>query len=74
VDNLVCPSCSTTYYSAALETMLARGERCDCGGLLAPLDRLGAVEGDSEVPAGVRPAPRGPGDAPPAGGRRFASR
>jgi hypothetical protein len=34
VDNLVCSECGVTYYSAAVGTMIKRGERCDCGGLL----------------------------------------
>jgi DNA-directed RNA polymerase subunit RPC12/RpoP len=34
MDNLICTECGTTYYSAAAETMVDRGERCDCGSLL----------------------------------------
>jgi hypothetical protein len=34
MDNLVCSVCGTTYYSAAAESMVERGERCDCGGPL----------------------------------------
>ena len=72
MDNLACPNCGTTYYSAAIDTMLARGERCDCGGLLRPLKLLEPVEAGDEAPVGVRPHPRGQGDAPPADGSRFA--
>ena len=38
MDNLVCADCGTTYYSAAAATMIDRGERCDCGGQLRPVD------------------------------------
>jgi hypothetical protein len=38
MDNLVCTVCGTTYYSAAAESMVARGERCDCGGELQLID------------------------------------
>jgi hypothetical protein len=38
MDNLVCTVCGTTYYSAAAETMVDRGERCDCGGELRLFD------------------------------------
>jgi hypothetical protein len=34
VDNLICRECGITYYSAAALVMIARRERCDCGGLL----------------------------------------
>jgi hypothetical protein len=37
VDNLICRECGITYYSAAVAAMIARGERCDCGGLLIEL-------------------------------------
>ena len=47
VDNLVCQECGLTYYSAAVATMLARGERCDCGGLLIEVE----VEVDAEAEA-----------------------
>jgi hypothetical protein len=38
MDNLVCTVCGTTYYSAAAEIMVARDERCDCGGELRLID------------------------------------
>ena len=38
MDNLVCTECGTTYYSASAGLMVARGERCDCGYLLRPID------------------------------------
>ena len=69
MENLRCMECATTYYSAAAEAMIERGERCDCGSLLA------AVE-VAEVPVGGPPEPRAgaqPQPTPPYGaGRRFA--
>jgi hypothetical protein len=67
MDNLICTECGTTYYSAAAEAMIERGERCDCGSL------LGAVEVD-EVPVGGPPGTGPPpGAAAPYGEeRRFA--
>jgi hypothetical protein len=47
VDNLVCQECGLTYYSAAVATMLARGERCDCGGLLVEVE----VDAEAEATA-----------------------
>jgi predicted nucleic acid-binding Zn-ribbon protein len=68
MDNLVCTECGTTYYSAAADTMIARGERCDCGG------RLRQVHQEAEVPVGGPPAPAANGGkTPPPGGRRFTS-
>jgi len=65
MDNLVCTECGTTYYSAAAATMIGRGERCDCGGLLRLRD-------DAQVPVGgPSQSPRN-GEAPPPGRRRFA--
>jgi hypothetical protein len=48
VDNLICTECGTTYYSAAAETMVARGERCDCGALLR-------IHDTGQVPVGGPP-------------------
>ena len=61
MDNLVCTACGTTYYSAAARMMIARGERCDCGG------RLRLVHDEPHVPVGVPPAraPNGGGTPPP---------
>lgn len=36
--NLKCEACGTTFYSAAASTMVANGERCDCGGELVLVD------------------------------------
>ena len=46
MDNLICRDCGTTYYSAAVVAMIARGERCDCGGVLVelPADDDDAIE------------------------------
>ena len=65
MDNLVCTECGTTYYSAAAASMIARGERCDCGG------RLRLVHQEAEVPVGGPPTPAttNGGKTPP--GRRF---
>ena len=57
VDNLICTGCGTTYYSAAAESMVARGERCDCGCLL----RVVGGKEVPEVPVG------GPPEAPASG-------
>ena len=38
MDNLICTECMTTYYSAAATTMVARGERCECGEPLRLVD------------------------------------
>jgi len=65
MDNLICTECGTTYYSAAAETMVARAERCDCGGLLRTRD-------EAEVPVGGPPLPlRNGAHDPPQGRRRF---
>ena len=37
MDNLICSECGVTYYSAAATAMVARRERCDCGGVLIEL-------------------------------------
>ena len=70
MDNLICTECGTTYYSAAARTMIVRGERCDCGGLL----RL--TEDEDPVPVGIDPrfgADSSPARVPrPINGRRFA--
>jgi hypothetical protein len=55
MDNLVCTACGTTYYSAAAQSMIDRGERCDCGALLR------ANVDEAEVPVGA-PEP-GPAQA-----------
>ena len=69
MENLVCTECATAYYSAAAAAMIARAERCDCGGLLRAIAL-------AEVPVGVpsEPAPATPPKTtPPYGsGRRFA--
>ena len=67
MDNLICTDCGTTYYSAAGSAMVARGERCDCGGLLRTLD-------NAEVPVGGPPVAEAESSParPPRGGRRFA--
>jgi hypothetical protein len=39
MDNLVCSQCGTTYYSASAATMVERGERCGCGGLLELIEQ-----------------------------------
>ena len=68
MDNLVCTACGTTYYSAAAQSMIDRGEQCDCG---APLR---ANVDEAEVPVGAPDdalaEPSRPLGAPP--GRRFA--
>jgi hypothetical protein len=67
MDNLFCTDCRTTYYSAASSAMVARGERCDCGGLLRIADQ-------AEVPVGGPPEQADEsGSAPrtPQGRRRF---
>jgi hypothetical protein len=65
MDNLVCPDCGTTYYSAAAKTMIDRGERCDCGAVLVL-----AEEAEVPVPVPAAYAPRN-GETPDQGGRRF---
>ena len=66
MDNLVCTDCTTTYYSAAAGAMVARGERCDCGGPLRIAD-------PAEVPVGGPPAVESRTTSlPPHGRRRFA--
>ena len=62
MDNLICTDCGTTYYSAAANAMVERGERCDCGGPLK-------VVGQAEVPVGGPPAKPA---AEKRGPRRFA--
>ena len=62
MDNLICTECGTTYYSAAAGTMVERGERCDCGGLLRVLDG---------VPVGGPFPPVTNGETPAGGSRRF---
>jgi hypothetical protein len=47
MDNLICTECGTTYYSAAADSMVDRGQLCDCGG------RLRVVDDDDPVPAVV---------------------
>lgn len=67
MDNLICTDCGTTYYSAAAEAMVERGERCDCGGLLE------VVRAD-EVPVASGPLPPPGNGAPvPLRPRRFTS-
>ena len=66
MDNLICTECGTTYYSAAAEAMIERGERCDCGSLLRAADT-------AEVSVGG-PPPAGPpteSTAPSGERRRF---
>jgi hypothetical protein len=66
MDNLICTECGVTYYSAAAVAMLARGERCDCGGLLATLGADGVAVGVPARPADAdRPAPPGRFGRPP---------
>jgi len=67
MDNLVCTSCATTYYSAAAPSMVERGERCDCG---APL-RLVEDQLETEVPVGGPPPKPENGTVTPPGRRRF---
>jgi hypothetical protein len=62
MDNLICTECGTTYYSAAAHSMVERGERCDCGGLLKVVDQ-------AEVPVGGPPTEAAPEQRDP---RRFA--
>jgi hypothetical protein len=68
MDNLACTVCGTTYYSAAAQSMIDRGQRCDCGALLR------SKVDEPEVPVGapkhVPAAPNGPTGLRP--GRRFA--
>jgi len=60
MDNLICTECGTTYYSAAADAMIERGERCDCGSLLGPVET-------AEVPVGGPPSGIPPGgEIPPA--------
>jgi hypothetical protein len=65
MDNLICTECGTTYYSAAAEAMVDRGERCDCFGLLRVRDA-------EEVPVASGPLPPPGNGAPvPLRARRF---
>jgi hypothetical protein len=65
MDNLVCTSCRTTYYSAAARTMVERGERCDCGAALELREGV-----PHAITVGGTPEGRSPIN-PPRGRRRF---
>jgi hypothetical protein len=65
MDNLVCTECGTTYYSAASASMVERGERCDCGGVLRTVGQHDEVQ----VPVGAPAA--GPKNGAAKGRRRF---
>jgi hypothetical protein len=69
MENLICTECTTTYYSAAAEAMIRRGERCDCGSLLRS---MGLAEVPVGAPAEPGPAPVPPPTSPYGARRRFA--
>ena len=57
MDNLICTQCGTTYYSAAAEAMVERGERCDCAGLLRGVDAQEVPVASGAFPACGNGAP-----------------